>query len=73
MKKYCRRVHRNALMSAKPPVSVSSGAVIHTSGMVAHFHTAALCNRYFIAQYCHERRVILRDHKEMILQKCLFS
>lgn len=40
---------------------------------VAHFHAAVLCKRHFVAQYCHEGRVILRDHKEMILQKCVCS
>lgn len=43
------------------------------SQMVAHFYTAAWRNRRFIAQYCHERRVIPRDHKEMTLQKCVCS
>lgn len=74
MNKYCKRFHLNPLSDiCKNTGSVSSGAVIHVSKMVAHFHTAALCNRHFIAQYCHERRAILRDHKEMILQKCVCS
>lgn len=30
-------------------------------------------NSHFIAQYCHERHIILQDRKEMILQKCVCS
>ena len=75
MNKYCKRFHLKPLwISAETPVLFqSSEAVFHVSQMVAHFHTAALYNWHFIAQYCRERRVILRDHKEMILQKCVCS
>lgn len=46
---------------------------LQNSGQFSYCCVVQQILKYFLAQYCQERHIILQDHKEIVLQKCFIQ